>query len=282
MSTNHKVSIVIPAYNEESRIINTIESHIKYFTKKIDFEIIIVVNNTTDKTLELLVEKYRRENHEKRVRIYNINKRIGKGGAVVFGLSKADNATIGFVDADLSLSSRQVFKLITTTIWDQNTVAIASRSHPDSSVKNKSRRRVVASKGFNRGVNLLFRLGVGDTQCGGKFFPKSLFDQIVNNLSVSNMTFDVDLLNQFKKHKANIEEVPVAWIDDKNSSISNPIKTSVEMAVAVFELRISKSKLISWMFWPLTTIFEKLFYTSDSLEYKKLDLNKIKLIAKEY
>ena len=52
-----KISIIIPAYNEEKRIENTLKEYCEFFKGKMDFEILVVINNTTDKTEEI-VKKY--------------------------------------------------------------------------------------------------------------------------------------------------------------------------------------------------------------------------------
>ena len=95
-----KVSIVIPAYNEEKRIGNTLEKYIKFLRdKKVKFEILIIINNTTDNT-EKVVKNYMKRFPE--IRYLNFQQG-GKGFAVIEGFKdalKRDNDLIGFVDAD--------------------------------------------------------------------------------------------------------------------------------------------------------------------------------------
>src|SRR3989344_986048 len=111
-----KICIIIPAYNEERRIGKTLEYYSNYFNnlfkkEKLDYEILVVINNTTDRTEEV-VKKLAERN--KRVLYLNL-KPGGKGFAVIEGFKdalKRENDLIGFVDADMATSPEEYWKLI--------------------------------------------------------------------------------------------------------------------------------------------------------------------------
>ena len=93
-----KLSVVIPAYNEEKRIHRTLDSYAKFFSKKVkDFEIIVVLNNCNDNTLKI-VKNFK----NKKIKYLNFKEAIGKGGAILEGFKVAKGDLIGFVDADMA------------------------------------------------------------------------------------------------------------------------------------------------------------------------------------
>src|SRR3989338_9068086 len=151
-----KGCIVIPAYNEEKRIGKTLETYSTYFEslrkeKKIDYEILVVINNTKDRTEEI-VKRYIKMNS--RIRYLNL-KPSGKGFAIIEGFKdalKRDNDLIGFVDADMATSPEEYWKLI-KNIGDYDGV-IASRGLKYSMVK-ASLYRKLTNRGFNTVVRLL-------------------------------------------------------------------------------------------------------------------------------
>ena len=121
-----KLCIIIPACNEEKRIGRTLKEYCRFFSKKLksDFEIIVVINNTNDRTEEIV------KNHRKKCReLKYLNlKQGGKGFAVIQGFKEAlkkDFDLIGFVDADMATPPRSFYDLI-ENIKDYDGV-IASR-----------------------------------------------------------------------------------------------------------------------------------------------------------
>ena len=111
-----KISIIIPAHNEEKRIEKTLKRYLEFFKnlkkeKRLDFEVIIVINNTKDKTEEI-VKKYCKKYKE--ISYMNFERR-GKGFAIIKGFEdsiKRKNDLIGFVDADMSTSPESFYDLI--------------------------------------------------------------------------------------------------------------------------------------------------------------------------
>ena len=103
-----KLSIIIPAYNEEKRIKKTLEEYYNFFKKKFkkDFEIIIIPNNCKDKTLRVS-EEFKKNKSE--IRTFEINHYSGKGGAVMKGFELARGDYIGFTDADNSTTPENFF-----------------------------------------------------------------------------------------------------------------------------------------------------------------------------
>lgn len=230
-----KLSIVIPAHNEEHRLPPMLEVYAQYFSRKYsdEVELIVVPNFCTDRTAEVAREIGARY---PQVKVVEERERVGKGGAVMLGAQTADGDLIGFVDAD-GATPPEAFDDLVQKI-SLNGCIIASRWMKGSDVSPKqplSRR--VASRCFNLMVRLLFGLKLTDTQCGAKLFRREIIQPVLSNLGVTSWAFDVDMLFQAKRLGASIREIPTVWHDVAGSKIRIG-RSSVNMFVALVRLRM--------------------------------------------
>ena len=272
-SKTPKLSLVMPAYNESERITRTLKAYTKQLDGT-DYEIIVVINNTTDDTLDR-VKKEATKNSK--IKYIDIPVPINKGGACVYGMHKAEGDIIGYIDADLSTSPKQILKMAEILEASELGYIIASRALPDSLVKNKSFSRLFISKGYNIGVNTLFRLGIEDTQCGAKLFQKKAIKKVLSKIKTSNMAFDVDLLFHLKKNKFKFLEYPVTWVDEPGSSIGSPLKTSLSMCLSTVEMRLDNSfaRGVYGIYRPLFGVIARVLHGKSSSEWRKVDVARI-------
>jgi len=241
-----KISIIIPAYNEEKRIGRTLEDYCKFFKskkkeKELDFEIIVVINNTHDRTEEI-VKHFQKSCKELK---YLNFKQGGKGFAIVEGFKEAlkdkNISLIGFVDADMATPPYAFYDLIKNI--NNFDGIIASRYVKGAIVKPKpSIQRIIISRIFNFLVRILFLMPYKDTQCGAKLFKRKVIETIRNEIGITQWAFDVDLLYKIQKHKFKIKEHPTVWADKEYSKI-NFIKAGPRMALSIIRLRLINSKL---------------------------------------
>jgi len=239
----NRVSIVIPAYNEEKRIGKTLFEYSKFFnTLKLDYEILVVINNTQDRTEEI-VRRYKEKN--KRIRYLNLEKG-GKGYAVIEGFKdalKRPNKYIGFVDSDMATSPQEYWKLIQGL--DKYDGIIADRYLKESHVEPPARiKRILARKLFNFVIKSLLFLPHDDTQCGAKVFKRKAIEAALPQLTMSKWAFDVDLLYTIRKKGYRIKSLPTVWVDREYSKI-NFWSAGPWMALGVARLRLINSPLKS-------------------------------------
>ncbi len=211
------LSIVIPAYNEEERIGETLAKYWSYFgesEKYPEVEFVIVINGSTDNTAGIV--KAFAAAHPKRVRYIDIPEEIGKGGAIHRGFAAARGDLVGFVDADAATSPAEFAKVVTAA--QEYDGAIASRWKRGSEVINRSIARNLASWGFRMVVRLLFWFPYMDTQCGAKVFSRKVVQTILPELRVNNMATDVEMLQRCRRHQFAILEVPTRWVDKSGSA----------------------------------------------------------------
>ncbi|MFA5258568.1 MAG: glycosyltransferase [Candidatus Pacearchaeota archaeon] len=236
-----KISIIIPAHNEEERIGRTLFAYSKFFKnlkeqENIDFEILVVINNTQDKT-EDIVKVHSKENSEIRCIRF---KEGGKGFAIIEGFRdslKRNNDLIGFIDADMATAPEHFYWLI--KYLGKHDGAIASRGHKKSIVKTSLKRKIT-HKGFNFVVRSLLFLPYSDTQCGAKIFKREAIDKVVNELGITQWGFDVDLLYRLNKKRLKIKEIPTVWEDQQGSKI-NLKSVPIKMFASVVRLRLINS-----------------------------------------
>jgi len=239
-----KISIIIPAYNEEKRIGRTLEEYSRFFKERIknkeiiSFEIIVVLNACRDRTIDVVKGI---KNKHKEIICLDF-KHGGKGFAIVEGFKESlnrDSDTIGFVDADMATSPEEFYRLIKSI--NNYGGAIASRYVKGAVVEPKRTvQRMIASRIFNFLVRILFLMPYRDTQCGAKVFKRTSIDRILPRIGMTKWAFDVDLLYQLKKEKIKIYEYPTYWNDKEYSKI-NLKDAGPSMFLAVIRLRLLNS-----------------------------------------
>ncbi len=230
-----KISVIIPAYNEEKRIEKTIIFIISYLTQKFgnEYEIIIIDDQSQDKTGEI-VNKLSKKNN--RIKIFTNEKRYGKGYSVRKGMLLAEGDYLLFSDADLSTPIEELNKLLS---WLEKgyEVAIGSRSLKESQViVHQPFYREIMGKIFNKLVKLFCLPDFIDTQCGFKLFKKEAAKKIFPLSRINRFAFDVEILYLAKKNNYKIKEVPIRWINSPASRV-NPVSDSLKMLVDLLKIR---------------------------------------------
>jgi glycosyltransferase involved in cell wall biosynthesis len=235
-----KLSIVVPAYNEEDRIGRMLEAYLPYFSARYpgDYELIVSINHSSDST-EKVVRALMPQYPELRVKV-DPNP-IGKGGAILEGGALAQGRLIGFVDADGS-TPPSAFNDLVEQIDDAGLI-IASRRLPGATVSPRQPwNRRLASRVFNGLVRGLFKLQITDTQCGAKLMSREAWQAIVPHIGLTHWAFDVDMLFQTRRARYPIKEIPTVWSDVTGSKVEVG-RASFQMFLAISRLRMLYSPL---------------------------------------
>lgn len=240
-----KISIIIPAYNEERRISGMLEDYLGTFSRDVEFW--VVLNGCRDRTREV-VESFALRFPN--LHFVDISAAIGKGGAIIEGFRRASGDVVAYVDADGSTKAGELQRLL-GEMGDADGV-IASRWIPGATVRNrKSIMRKIGSRGFHALIKLLFMLPYRDTQCGAKMFRAQAIARILPHLHVRDMAFDVDLLYWMHRMKFRIREIPTVWEDQEGSAtLGNPVifaQASWKMVRSVVRLRFMHSPFSSFL-----------------------------------
>ncbi len=214
---NLKISIVIPTYDEEKRIEDSIKAIEQYLQiNGFDYEIIISDDGSTDKTLSA-VRKIMVGNEKIKL---VANKHKGKGSAVRAGIMHSTGNFVLFTDADLSTPIEEIDKL-KKTLDEGYDIAIASRALPGSKIlKHQSWHRELLGKFLNRIIQLLYVPGISDTQCGFKLFKGRVARELFSQQKINGFLFDVEVLYLARKKGFKIAEVPITWKHNEPSRVS--------------------------------------------------------------
>ena len=235
-----KLSIVVPAYNEEERIGRMLEAYLPYFAARygLDFELIVSVNGSTDRTEAIACAWTARF---PQLRVLVEPRPIGKGGAIMAGGAVATGERIGFVDAD-GATPPAAFDDLVLGLGDAGLV-IASRRLPGSVVSPRQPwKRRFASRVFNLLVRRLFKLRITDTQCGAKLMSAAAWRAIVPHIGLTKWAFDVDMLFKTRRAGFAIREIPTTWSDIGGSKLKIG-RVSFQMLLAIVRLRLLYSPL---------------------------------------
>ena len=226
-----KISIIIPAYNEEKRILRTLIQIREYIKKrKEDFEIIVIDDGSMDNTAKIV------ENFNLKITILRNGKNKGKGYSLKRGMLASKGDVTLFMDADSSTKIEELDKFFIHL--DDYDILIGSRAISDSSV--------IVPQGFIRRnigslahklIQLILKVEVHDTMCGFKMYNKKsrqfLFKKQINK----GYGFDYEIIFLAKKFNFKIKEIPIVWKNDFQSRVT--IRGYLKSFGELFSIRIN-------------------------------------------
>jgi dolichyl-phosphate beta-glucosyltransferase len=232
-----ELSIIIPAYNEESRLPRAFERIRSYLTKHSvtegRVEILVVDDGSSDGTARVVAEWAR---ELPGVRLISNGQNRGKGFSVRHGMLEAHGQVALFTDADLSAPIEEADKLFAALASGAD-VAIGSRALDRSLIfVHQSRLRELAGIIFNGFVRALTGLPFADTQCGFKAFRCDPCRIIFEQQRIERFGFDPEILFLAKRHGLRAVEVPVRWAHDPATKV-HVLRDSLMMFSDLFYIR---------------------------------------------
>ncbi len=232
-----KLSVIIPAYNEEERLPRTLGRIVKFFRqKRISFEIIVVNDGSADSS-KAIVELYREKFEE--ISLIDYNRNMGKGYAVNQGVLRGTGDLFLFSDADLS-TPIEAYEKLSRFINMGYDIVIGSRRirGADIKVRQPVHRRILG-RGFGLLAEIILLKGIKDTQCGFKLFRNDIAKKAFAERKVNGFSFDVEILYIARKtFCSRIKEVPVQWIDSAKLSKVRAGKETFRMLRDLIRIRI--------------------------------------------
>ena len=220
METNNiKLSVVIPAYNEEKRIGPTLLDLDRYLSKQdYGYQILVVIDGATDKTFET-VEKYQKMVGN--LEIINNPENHGKGYVVRQGLKEAKGDFRVFMDADNSTTIDHI-EQCWPLLEEGFDVVIGSRDLAESKItKHQAKWKEILGDAGNMMIQIVGGLrGIPDTQCGFKVLTANAADKVAGIMRIDRWGFDIEMLVLAKKMGFKIKDFPVNWKNDEESKVS--------------------------------------------------------------
>ena len=209
------LSVVIPAFNEETRIIPSLESVVAYLrAQSYSWELLVVDNGSTDST-RALVEGWALG--QPGVRMETIADG-GKGWAVRHGMLAATGEYRFMCDADLAMPIDGVGAFL-QRMEDGYDIVIGSRQIAGARRFNEPAVRHAMGRAFNRFVRLAAVRDIDDTQCGFKCFRGDVAEQLFGMQRTKGFAFDVEVLYLARKRGFRILELPIDWHHQRDSKV---------------------------------------------------------------
>lgn len=212
-------SVVIPAFNEESRITTTLTRILGFMKDFVEsFEIIVVDDGSSDETVKMVTEYS--QDHPEVSLIANPHR--GKGYAVRTGVLVSKGDLVLMADADMATPIDELKRL---AVWIEDhdfDIVVSSREGVGATRHNEPLLRHIMGRVFNMIIRMLTRLGIQDTQNGFKLFKgdiaREIFGKLVlfgsdsRDITIPRVSaFDVEVLVVAKRLGYEIKEIPITW-----------------------------------------------------------------------
>lgn len=220
MDEDFFLSIIIPLYNEEARLINLKVIYRYLNNKQFKWEIILVNDGSEDNT-QKEVEKILKENSPKNTQLILYSQNRGKGFAIKTGMLKAKGDYRLFMDIDLSTPIEEFNKF--APYLKKFDVIIGSRKKEGSKIiVRQSNLREKLGEGFTKLSQAVLQLNTTDFTCGFKCFSKNAAEKIFSKQGINRWGFDPEIMFLAKKFGFTVKEVPVKWSNDPRSKVKFP------------------------------------------------------------
>jgi len=225
------LSIIIPAYNEATRLPQTLRQVFDFLrNENYSAEVIVVENGSSDNTYELAKELRSKYTN---LRVF-YNDTAGKGKAVKRGMIEAKGQYRIFCDADLSMPITEIPRFIPPKL--DSDIVIASREIEGAVRYNEPEFRHFTGRIFNFLIRLLALPKLHDTQCGFKGFRAEIAEDLFRHQSIDGWAFDVEILYIAKLRGYQITELPIPWYYNEESKIS-VLRDFLRMFLDLFKIR---------------------------------------------
>lgn len=226
------LSIIIPAYNEESRLPDALLK-ISQFLEQQPYvsEALVVENGSQDGTLQIAQDFARTHPTFRAVHAPG----RGKGLAVQLGMLQARGEYRFMCDADLSMPIEELPRFL-PPMMDAADIVIASREAPGAVRYDEPAYRHVGGRVINGMIRLLALPGFQDTQCGFKCFSAAAADDIFGRLTLLGWSFDVEALLIARRRGYRIVELPIPWYFNPDSKL-NLLQDTLRMTADLLKLR---------------------------------------------
>ena len=235
------LSIVIPAYNESRKIVDTLFEIVSFLDgRPWKFELIVVDDGSSDATGTLVDSVAEKDD---RIKCLRNGHNAGKGYSIRRGIEKSQGAIVGFVDADNKTEIRCLELVMELLAQPEIDGVLGDRTLVNSDIAR-------ARRPFRQWGSDLFRYllriyaGLGnfpDTQCGFKFFSKAVAKDLFSKQQVDGYMFDVEVLMLAVNAGYQLERIPVIWRDDPDSRF-NPITGMAKNFSELYRIRRTYTK----------------------------------------
>ena len=233
---SHKLSVVIPMYNEAKIVTDTARALTEFLNSKMpqeDYEIVFSDDGSTDNCAGLV-----KELALPNVRVTRYDDNRGKGSAVREGVLKADGDLIVYTDCDLAFGLDTIYNVYKALEKSDAEILIGSRNLSKDGYEGYNALRKLMSKTYIKVIGLLAGFSYSDSQGGIKCLRRTAAHRIFSECKINSFAFDLEMLILADKYKIKVMEYPVKIINNRNSeSKVNPVKDALRMIKDVTRIK---------------------------------------------
>ena len=233
-----KLSIIIPAYNEEDRIVHTLNKTLAYLSvQDYSSEVLVISDGSKDRTCRVVQDFAAGSNIQIGCLEYHPNR--GKGYAVRYGMLKGRGEVVMFMDADYSVPI-EAAKDGLALLERGHDIAIASRSLAGSVInQHQNRAREFSARLYTIIQNRYLGLSYPDTQCGFKLFSRQAARTLFALQRLDSVIYDPEILFLAKRYAFKVGQFPVHWTHQEDSRIQyDSLRKSVFVFQELFRIRL--------------------------------------------
>lgn len=229
-----KLSVIVPCYNEESRIEDGFGHYWSYLKKqKYPWELIFVDDGSRDRTYDLIKIAAK---DDKRVKVIHYSPNRGKGYAIIQGVKAATGVYILFSDIDHSVPIATIESFYRYFEEGADVVIGSRRVEGAKILVHQKPLREFLGRGFTLLVRLAIDCKIRDATCGFKAFKKEAADEIFKKLTVFDWAFDAEIIYLCKKLGFIVAQAPVTWSDVRGTKVSL-IRDIARSLLGLFKIR---------------------------------------------
>lgn len=210
------LSLVLPAYNEEKRIVESLKRILQFLeAQAYSHEVILVDDGSEDRTVEVVGKISQGRN----VRILQNGKNLGKGGAVRSGILQARGQYLFFTDVDLSVPIETIAPFL-IRLEEGSDITIGTRAKSGAMVEVRQPiYREFMGKVYTSLSNRILGLDISDFTCGFKGFCRKVAVDLFSRQQLADWSFDSEILYLAKLKNYSVIEIPVTWRDDRATKV---------------------------------------------------------------
>lgn len=211
-----KLNVTLPVFNEERRLENGIRRLAPFLAHALacDYELVIADNDSSDRTPEIATKL---ATEFPGVRVVRMEAR-GRGGALRKVWSECDADVCSYMDVDLSADLASFPELVRIVAAGEADVAVGSRLLQKTGTQ-RSWRREVLSRGYNRVLRAVFAVRFSDAQCGFKAVSRGAVETLLPLVENNHWFFDTELLVLAEAAGLRIHDLAVRWREDRDSTV---------------------------------------------------------------
>jgi glycosyltransferase involved in cell wall biosynthesis len=210
------VDLVVPVYNEEAILAESVHRLHAYLSESFPFDwrIVIADNASTDNTRAVAHEL---ADSLAGVEVLEVEQK-GRGRALRVAWTSSTADVVAYTDVDLSTGLTGFLPLVAPLVSGHSDVSVGSRLSEGSIVARGPKREFI-SRMYNLILRLVFAVRFKDAQCGFKAVRTDIARRLVPAVEDQAWFFDTELLLLAEHNGLRVHEVAVDWVDDPDSRV---------------------------------------------------------------